>query len=134
MTGSEQKPVTDTTTPRDRARSIILHESDALRSLADSLDQTFDEVVQIILDSNGRVVVSGVGKSGLIGRKISATLISTGTPAMFLHPTEGVHGDLGAILPDDISILISNSGESSDILSKINSVKPVTVVSGLFNS
>ncbi len=123
MTGSEQKPAASTTTPRDRARSIILHESDTLRALADSLDQNFDEVVEIILNSNGRVVVSGVGKSGLIGRKIAATLLSTGTPAMFLHPTEGAHGDLGAILPDDVVILISNSGESSEILGLLPAIR-----------
>ena len=109
--------------PLDRARSIVLHESDTLRSLADSLDSTFDEVIEIILDSNGRVVVSGVGKSGIIGRKIAATLLSTGTPAMFLHPTEGVHGDLGAILPDDVVLLISNSGESSEILGLLPAIR-----------
>lgn len=110
---------------RKRAKEIILCEADSLRTLADSLGDTFDIAVKAILKCPGRVVVSGVGKSGIIGRKIAATLLSTGTPALFLHPTEGVHGDLGAILPDDISILISNSGESSEILGLMPGIKAI---------
>lgn len=105
-----------TTTSIETGRQVILHESETLRKLADSLDESFDKAVKAILSCQGRVVVSGVGKSGIIGRKIAATLLSTGTPAMFLHPTEGVHGDLGAVLPDDVVILISNSGESNEIM------------------
>jgi len=109
----------------DRAKEIIRHESDTLAQLADSLDETFDLIVQAVVDCPGRVIVSGVGKSGIIGRKIAATFLSTGTPAIFLHPTEGVHGDLGAILPDDVVILISNSGESSEILSLLPGIRSI---------
>jgi arabinose-5-phosphate isomerase len=116
-----------TATLLDFAREIITRESDTLRDLADSLDSEFEKAVEMVLNCNGRVVISGVGKSGIIGRKISATLLSTGTPAMFLHPTEGVHGDLGAILPVDIVILISNSGESSEILSLLPALRALGV-------
>jgi len=109
----------------DRAREIILLESESLQTLADSLDETFEAAVDIVLNCHGRVIVSGVGKSGIIGRKIAATLLSTGTPALFLHPTEGVHGDLGAILPDDIVILISNSGESTEITGLIPAIRAI---------
>ncbi len=111
--------------PHERAKEIITHESATLASLAESLDQSFDDAVDTIIKCKGRVVVSGVGKSGLIGRKMSATFLSTGTPSMFLHPTEGVHGDIGAILPDDVVILISNSGESSEILGLVPAIKSI---------
>jgi arabinose-5-phosphate isomerase len=107
-------PDTDTSTHL-RAKNIILHEADALRGLADSIGESFNKAVEMILGCHGRVVVCGVGKSGIIGRKMAAILQSTGTPALFLHPTEGVHGDIGAILPDDVVLLISNSGESNEI-------------------
>jgi arabinose-5-phosphate isomerase len=107
----------------ERAREIIRHESRTLDGLAEALDETFDEAIEILLNCKGRVVVSGVGKSGIVGRKIAATLVSTGTPALFLHPTEGVHGDLGAILPDDVVILISNSGESSETMGLMPAIK-----------
>jgi arabinose-5-phosphate isomerase len=113
------------TFPRDAARKVIRHEADALISLADSLDETFDHAVEALLNCRGRIVVCGVGKSGIIGRKIAATLLSTGTPALFLHPTEGLHGDLGAILPDDIVILISNSGESTETLNVIPAIRAI---------
>jgi len=109
----------------ERAKEIIKHESAALDHLADSLDESFGKIVDAIIDCPGRVIVSGVGKSGIIGRKIAATFLSTGTPALFLHPTEGMHGDLGAILPDDIAILISNSGESSEILGLIPGIRAI---------
>ncbi|HDS30529.1 MAG TPA: KpsF/GutQ family sugar-phosphate isomerase [Firmicutes bacterium] len=123
MNDSDKKKIDTAVSPRDLARSVIMHESSALSALADSLDETFDMVVDILLKCRGRIVVSGVGKSGIIGRKIAATLLSTGTPAMYLHPTEGVHGDLGAILFNDVVILISNSGESSEILGLIPAIK-----------
>src|SRR5256885_5798688 len=80
----------------DRARTVILAESDAIRSLADRLDDRFAAAVDTLLGCKGRVVTTGVGKAGVIARKLAATLASTGTPAYFLHPAEGVHGDLGA--------------------------------------
>ncbi len=117
-------PDTDIST-NQRAKNIIRHEADTLRALAESLDATFDKAVELILNCRGRVIVCGVGKSGIIGRKIAATLISTGTPALFIHPTEGVHGDLGAILPDDIVILISNSGESNEITGLLPAIRTI---------
>lgn len=98
-----------------RARAVITAEADAVSRLADRLDGTFLDAVRLIHAAPGRVVVSGVGKSGIIGRKIAATLTSTGTPAMFLHPVEGLHGDLGIVGRDDVAILISKSGESDEI-------------------
>jgi arabinose-5-phosphate isomerase len=121
----DDKNQTGKTDPRESARRIIRQEADALISLADSLDGSFDEAIHELLECHGRIVVTGVGKSGLIGRKIAATLLSTGTPALFLHPTEGAHGDLGAILPSDLVILISNSGESSEILGLIPAIRAI---------
>lgn len=122
---SAEKTHTDVVSSIDRAKAVILHEAAALQSLAESLDDSFEKAVEVILSSNGRVIVCGVGKSGIIGRKIAATLLSTGTPALFVHPTEGVHGDLGAILPDDVVILISNSGESSEITGLLPAIRSI---------
>ncbi len=107
--------------PRDdaerlaRARRVVRLEAEALLALERRLDDTFLRAVQLILEAPGRVIVSGIGKSGIIGRKIAATLTSTGTPALFLHPVEGLHGDLGIVGRDDIAILISKSGESEEL-------------------
>lgn len=98
------------------ARSIIQHEATALQELAANLDASFCEAVQLIHKSAGSVIVTGVGKAGLIGQKIVATLASTGTRAYFLHPTEAVHGDLGCVGPDDVVVALSNSGASEEIL------------------
>lgn len=125
MTKEEKRSVMASQNLTALARRVILLEAEALKSLADSLDKSFDDVVETIQSCSGRVVISGVGKSGLVGRKIAATLLSTGTPALFLHPTEGVHGDLGAILPDDIVVLISNSGESGEILGLIPGIRAI---------
>lgn len=97
------------------AKDVILQEALALRTLAEELPGDFASVVKLILSFKGRVIVSGVGKSGHIGRKISATLASTGTPSFFVHSTEASHGDLGIITPNDICILISNSGETKEL-------------------
>ncbi|MEQ5829008.1 KpsF/GutQ family sugar-phosphate isomerase [Sulfitobacter sp. NFXS29] len=96
-------------------KDVILQESEALVTLADELPESFAAVVNLILGSQGRVIVSGVGKSGHIGRKISATLASTGTPSFFVHATEASHGDLGMATPNDICVLISNSGETKEL-------------------
>jgi arabinose-5-phosphate isomerase len=98
-----------------RARAVIRAEADAVSRLEERLDGTFLDAIRLIDRSTGRVIVSGVGKSGIIGRKIAATLTSTGTPAMFLHPVEGMHGDLGIVGRDDVAILISKSGESEEL-------------------
>lgn len=97
-------------------RDVLLTEADAVRSLADRLGASFIAAVQLILDCKGRVVVSGMGKSGHIGSKIAATMASTGTPTFFVHPGEASHGDLGMITPDDVVIALSNSGESSELV------------------
>jgi arabinose-5-phosphate isomerase len=86
-----------------------------VRALEARLDASFAAAARLILDARGRVVVSGIGKSGIVGRKIAATLTSTGTPAIFVHPVEGLHGDLGIVGRDDVAILLSKSGESSEL-------------------
>lgn len=100
----------------EEARRVIRTEAEALLAMAGRIDDTFERAVQMILGSAGRVVVSGMGKSGLIGQKIASTLASTGTPALFLHPAEGIHGDLGMIMRGDVVIAISNSGETEELL------------------
>ena len=105
------------------ARETLAIEEQALAKLSQNLDRTFDAVVNLILGCEGRVAVSGVGKSGLIGKKIVASLASTGTPSFFLHPTEAFHGDLGMLKPIDAVILISYSGESDEVNKLIPSLK-----------
>ncbi len=100
----------------DLARQVLSIEAKEIQSLAARLDSQFEAAVQLILNCNGRVVVTGMGKSGHIGGKIAATLASTGTPAFFMHPAEASHGDLGMITQDDVVIALSNSGESDEIL------------------
>ncbi|MDG0986787.1 MAG: KpsF/GutQ family sugar-phosphate isomerase [Paracoccaceae bacterium] len=97
------------------AKKVLQTEADALEILKNELPNDFSHLVKLILGLNGRVIVSGVGKSGHIGNKIAATLASTGTPAFFIHATEASHGDLGMITENDLCLLISNSGETSEI-------------------
>ena len=97
------------------AKKVLQTEADALETLKNDLPNDFSDLVRLILNLNGRVIVSGVGKSGHIGNKIAATLASTGTPAYFVHATEASHGDLGMITEKDLCLLISNSGETSEI-------------------
>ena len=97
-------------------RDVLQTEADAVRNLAGKLDGNFVAAVQLILACRGRVVVSGMGKSGHIGSKIAATMASTGTPTFFVHPGEASHGDLGMITPDDVVIALSNSGESAELV------------------
>ena len=97
------------------AKKVLQTEADALETLKNDLPNDFSDLVKLILNLNGRVIVSGVGKSGHIGNKIAATLASTGTPAYFVHATEASHGDLGMITENDLCLLISNSGETSEI-------------------
>ncbi len=105
-----------------RGRRVLAMERDALDAAAAALGDEFTRAVQLIAACTGRVIVAGVGKSGLVGRKIAATLTSTGTPAMFLHPVEGLHGDLGIVGPDDVAILLSKSGETSELLGLIEAL------------
>jgi arabinose-5-phosphate isomerase len=107
----EQQPRSDL----DVARRVIRLEAEALLALERRLGEEFSRAVQLIANATGRVIVSGVGKSGLVGRKIAATLTSTGTPAIYLHPVEGLHGDLGIVTRDDVAIIISKSGETDEL-------------------
>lgn len=97
------------------ARRVLLLEADAIRQLAQNLDETFEHVLEILVNTKGRVILSGIGKSGHIGNKIASTLSSTGTPAFFVHPSEASHGDLGMITSDDTLIVLSYSGETAEL-------------------
>jgi arabinose-5-phosphate isomerase len=98
-----------------RAREVLDIEAKAVSDLKKKINRNFHRALQIILDSKGRVVVSGMGKAGIIAQKLSATLSSTGTPSLFLHSAEAIHGDLGRVTPDDVVIILSNSGETDEI-------------------
>lgn len=100
----------------ERGRRVVRLECEALAAVEERLGDAFAHAVTMIAQSTGRVIVAGVGKSGLIGRKIAATLTSTGTPAVFLHPVDSAHGDLGIVGSDDVAILLSKSGESDELL------------------
>lgn len=99
----------------DTARNVITTEISGLQQLADGLDDSFTHAIELILKAKGRVIVSGMGKSGHIGRKIAATLASTGTPAQFVHPAEASHGDLGMVTESDVALVLSNSGETPEL-------------------
>ncbi|HYC52158.1 MAG TPA: KpsF/GutQ family sugar-phosphate isomerase [Gemmatimonadaceae bacterium] len=111
----------------DRGRRVLALERDALAASTDRLGEPFARAVELMRDAGGRVIVSGVGKSGLIARKIAATLTSTGTPAAFLHPSDSVHGDLGIVGADDVAILISKSGESDELFALVEHLKRLGV-------
>jgi len=108
-------------------RRVIRMESEALAAAEERLGDSFAAAVELIAASSGRVIVAGVGKSGLVGRKIAATLTSTGTPATFLHPVDSVHGDLGIVGPHDVAILLSKSGESDELLGLLEHLKRLGV-------
>lgn len=109
----------------ERASQVLQEESKAVLDLIETLDHRFETAVELILSSKGRVVCTGMGKSGHIARKVSATLASTGTPALFLHPGEGVHGDLGMVTADDVVLAFSNSGETSEVISLLPSLRRI---------
>lgn len=111
----------------DIAKKVLKIEAEAVAALAEKLDSNFEKAVDIIFESKGRVVVTGMGKSGLVGKKIAATLASTGTPAFFLHPAEAIHGDLGMVTENDAVIAISNSGETEELVSLIPFLKRFNV-------
>ena len=104
-------------------RQVLRIEAEAVLALSDRINGSFLQALTLILNCHGRVIVSGIGKSGHIGRKIAATLASTGTPAFFVHPAEASHGDLGMITAEDVVIGISNSGESAELLNILPSIK-----------
>ncbi len=99
----------------DSARDVIRAEAEALSTLADSLDENFRNAIDLLLNAKGRVIVTGIGKSGHIARKVAATFASTGTPAQFVHPAEASHGDLGMVTQADVVLAISNSGEAPEL-------------------
>ncbi len=107
----------------ERGRRVVRLEREALAEIESRIGDEFARAVRLIADSRGRVIVTGVGKSGLIGRKIAATLTSTGTAATFLHPVDSVHGDLGIVNGEDVAILLSKSGESDELLSLLAHLK-----------
>ena len=110
---------------RRLARQVLEIEAAAVLALVDRLDDRFDAAVQILDACRGRVIVTGMGKSGIISRKIAATLSSTGTPAFFLHPAEAVHGDLGVVQGDDVVIALSHSGETNELLRLLEMIRRV---------
>ncbi len=107
------------------ARKVLQTEAAAILALVDRLDDRFEQAVRILLDCRGRAIVTGMGKSGIICRKIAATLSSTGTPAFFLHPAEAIHGDLGVLQADDVVIALSNSGETEELLRLLETIKRI---------
>lgn len=122
----------------EHGKRVLDIEARAIASLVDRLDDCFTKAVDLLFVCSGKVVVSGMGKSGLIGQKIAATLASTGTPAFFLHPAEGIHGDLGMLARHDTVIALSNSGETEEVLKLLPFVKrlniPVIALTGRIQS
>jgi arabinose-5-phosphate isomerase len=112
-----------TTSSRDEARRVLRLEADAVRALADRVGEAFDRAVELVLACRGRVVVTGMGKSGIIGRKLAATLASVGSPSVFVHPAEGGHGDIGMVARGDCAIALSRSGETAEILAILPALK-----------
>ena len=119
---------------RRLAERVLRIEADAILGLIAKLDERFERAVELLRACAGRVIVTGMGKSGLIGRKIAATLASTGTPAYFLHPAEGVHGDLGMVARGDVVLALSNSGETDEVLAILPPLKrlgvPILLLTG----
>ena len=107
------------------AQKVLQMEAEAILDLIPRVDEHFDAAVDMILDCEGRVIMTGMGKSGIIAHKISATLASTGTPSFYLHPAEGIHGDLGMVTADDVIIAMSNSGETGEVLNILPSIRRI---------
>lgn len=112
---------------RETARRVLTIESDAIGALAARLDDGFDRAVDVLVGCKGRVVVAGMGKSGIVCQKIAATLSSTGTPAYFLHPAEALHGDIGLLVPGDVVLVVSNSGETEELVRCLELIRRVGV-------
>ena len=117
--------MTTTRTDLSLARRVLQTEAAAILGLIDRLDDRFDQAVRLLLECRGKVVVTGMGKSGIIGRKIAATLASTGTAALSLHPAEALHGDLGVIQPDDVILALSHSGETEELIRLLERIKRI---------
>jgi len=106
-----------------QAREVLRIEAEGIMGLIDKVNENFHQAVELICRSKGRVIITGLGKSGIIGKKIAATLTSTGTQAIFLHPVEGLHGDMGIVTKDDVILIISNSGETDELNDLINGIR-----------
>ena len=109
----------------DKAKEVLRIEAEGILKLLDRIDDSFTEMVNLICKSTGRLIVAGIGKSGIVGRKIVATLNSTGTRSFFLHPVEAMHGDLGIVCPDDIFLALSNSGETDELNILVPSIRNI---------
>lgn len=109
----------------EQAQKVLAVEAQAIERLIPRIDEHFIKAIELLLDCKGRVIVTGMGKSGLVGKKIAATLASTGTPSFFLHPAEGIHGDLGMVTADDVVISLSNSGETTEVVSILPIIKRI---------
>lgn len=109
----------------EQAKEVMRIEADAILALAERINGDFSKAVEMMRACEGRVVVTGMGKSGIIGRKLSATLASTGTPSFFLHPAEGIHGDLGMVTGHDVVLALSNSGETAEVLGILPSLRRI---------
>jgi arabinose-5-phosphate isomerase len=113
----------------ETARNVLRIEAEALSAIIERLDKSFEDAVEALLAVPGKVVVTGLGKSGIVAKKVAATLASTGTPAVFLHPVEALHGDLGIVAKGDLLLAISNSGENDEVLNLLEAVKALGVKS-----
>lgn len=109
------------------ARRVLAIEAEAVRALIERIDARFERAVELLEACRGRVVVTGMGKSGLVGKKLAATLAATGTPALFLHPADGVHGDLGMLVRGDVVVALSRSGETDELLALLPAIKRLAV-------
>jgi len=122
----------------ETGKNVVRIEADAVRNLLNRINDDFKRAVEILLNCKGRVIITGIGKSGIIAKKIASTMTSTGTVSFFLHPAEGVHGDLGAVLKDDVVICISKSGNTEEIMRIIPMFKrqgvPIIAITGNLNS
>jgi arabinose-5-phosphate isomerase len=139
MSAHGEKPVRDERPMSlQTARRVLRIEADAIQDLTSRLDERFERAVELLLACKGRVIVTGMGKSGLIGRKIAATFSSTGTPSLFLHPAEALHGDLGMILAGDVVLAISYSGDTEEIMALLPAIKrlalPLVTLTGNLKS
>src|ERR1700681_4853171 len=120
---SPSRPRRASMADRTLARRVLETEAAAILALIPRLDERFDRAVALLQNCRGRVILTGMGKSGIICRKIAAALASTGTPAFFLHPAEAIHGDLGVIQADDVVLALSHSGETDEILRLLETIR-----------
>ena len=121
------RPADDGARALERGREVLRQEAAAVAALAGRLDERFAAATRLVAGCRGRVIVSGIGKSGLIARKIAATLTSTGTPALFVHPVDSLHGDLGVVGREDVAIVLSKSGETEELFGLVAQLKRLGV-------